>query len=456
MKQKILSVLLSAVVVAAMLAGCTSKTEKAATEPASESSETTEEAAAESGEVSETTESGDGTLTVWAWDKSFNIYAMEEAEKIYQKEHPDFSLNIVEVSWDDMQTTLGTILSSGDYSQLPDILLMQDFAFRKYASTYTDFFTDLTDSGIAFDEFAEGKLGMSMVDGKNYGVPFDNGAEVAVYRTDILEQAGYTIDDLTDIDWDRFIEIGKDVLDKTGYSLVSSQAGSSDIIMQMLQSAGGSIWNGDGTPGYVENETLKKCMEVYKELFDTGVMETGNNWDEYIATFTSGKTAGVINGCWILASIESAEEQSGLWAVTNMPSLPGVEGATNYSNQGGSSWGITTNCSDVELAEDFFASTFAGSVELYDTILPGAGALATWIPAADSDVYSEPQEFYGGEAVFELITDFASKVPEFDMGVYYTEANTALATAVTNVCAGGDIDSELQTAEDTVNFDMGN
>ena len=38
-------------------------------------------------------------LTVWAWDKAFNIYSIEEAEKIYQKENPDFDLNVVEVSW---------------------------------------------------------------------------------------------------------------------------------------------------------------------------------------------------------------------------------------------------------------------------------------------------------------------------------------------------------------------
>ena len=442
MKKKLLSILLAAAMTFSM-AACGSSGNKS------------DSGAADSG--SKAAASGDeNTLTVWAWDQAFNIYAMEEAEKIYQKDHPDFKLDIVEVSWDDMQTSLATILSSGNYKQLPDILLMQDFAFQKYATTYEDLFTDLTDSGINYDEFAEGKLEASVVDGKNYGVPFDNGTEVAAYRTDILEQAGYTIEDLTDIDWDRFIEIGKDVLAKTGYSLFSSQAGSSDIIMQMMQSAGASIWNEDGTPDFEGNATLEKCMEIYKELFETGVMATGNSWDEYIATFTSGKTCGAINGCWIMATIESAEDQSGLWAITNMPSLPGVKNATNYSNQGGATWAVTTNCQKPDLAEDFLKSTFAGSKELYETILPNSGALATWTPAGESDVYSEPQEFYGGEAVFELLTEFADKTPSFNTGVYYTEANNALSTAVTNVCSGADIKSELKTAEETVTFNMGN
>lgn len=39
---------------------------------------------------------GDETLSVWAWDPLFNIAALEEAEKIYQEDHPDFELDIIE------------------------------------------------------------------------------------------------------------------------------------------------------------------------------------------------------------------------------------------------------------------------------------------------------------------------------------------------------------------------
>ena len=396
----------------------------------------------------------ENTLTVWAWDAQFNLYAMEEAEKIYQQKNPDFKLELVEITWDDLQTKLGTIIGSGNYSELPDICLMQDYAYQKYVTIYDGMFQDITNSGIDFSQFAEGKLAASVVDGKNYGVPFDNGTDVAIYRTDILEQAGYTIEDLTDIDWNRFIEIGEDVYAKTGYSLLSVQTGGSDIIFQMMQSAGKSIWNEDGTPNIANNAELKQCLEIYKEMADKHVMDVRNSWDEYVATFTTGKTAGVMNGCWIMVQLESAEDLSGKWAVTNVPSLPGVDGATNYTNQGGSTWAITANCQNVELAADFLGSTFAGSTELYDTILPGAGAISTWLPAAESDVYAEPKEYYGGQAVYGLIADFASKVPAVDLGVYYTEANTAIATVVGNVLGGADIDAELETAQGTVEFNM--
>ena len=36
-----------------------------------------------------------GTLTVWCWDPAFNIYAMNEAAKIYAKDNPDVKVNVI-------------------------------------------------------------------------------------------------------------------------------------------------------------------------------------------------------------------------------------------------------------------------------------------------------------------------------------------------------------------------
>lgn len=409
-----------------------------------------------SGEGTGAEASGDeNELTVWCWDPAFNIYAMEEAEKEYQKTNPDFKLNIVETPWADVQTKLTTAASSGDLSSLPDILLMQDNAFQKNVISYPDAFADMTDSGIDFSSFATAKTAYSVVDGKNYGVPFDNGAVIACYRTDILEQAGYTVDDFTDISWSDYIKMGKDILEKTGKPLLSSLSGESDLIMMMLQSAGASLFDDEGNPSMVDNDALKAVMDTYNELVKSGVLVEVNDWDQYIGTMTNSTVGGTMNGCWIMASIQTAEDQSGKWAITNMPKLDGVDGATNYSNNGGSSWAVTSNCKNMELANDFLAKTFAGSVSFYETILPSSGAIATYAPAADSDVYGQPQEFFGGAAVYSQITEFASKVPSNNTGVYYYEARDAVATAITNIVAGADVATEIKNAEDTVNFAMG-
>ena len=358
----------------------------------------------------------DNTLTVWTWDPNFNIYAINKAAEIYAKDHEGFKVEVTEIQSDDIESKITTAVNAGDLSTLPDIFLMQDNSFQKYATFYPDIFTDLTDSGIDFSQFSEAKVAYSTLNGVNYGVPFDNGAVVNAVRTDLIEQAGYTVDDFTDITWSNYMEKAKIVLEKTGLPILTAQAGSPDMIMMMLQSCGASL---------------------FKEEF--------TDWDQYISSLNSSTVASTFNGCWIMASIRAAEDQSGKWAITDMPKLDDVDGATNYSNNGGSSWAISSNCAKTDLAVDFLNSTFAGSTEL-----------ATWAPAGKSDAYNVPVDFYGGDTVYAKIVDFATKTPSNTTGAFYYDARDAVGSALSNITqTGADIDSELQTAQETLEFTMG-
>ena len=396
----------------------------------------------------------DNTLTVWAWDPTFNIYALQEAEKIYQEDHPDFKLDIVETPWDDLQTKLTTLAQSQETSELPDIFLMQNNAFQKNVINYPDLFTDFGGSDVDFSNFPKAVADYSTVDGTNYGLPFDSGTAVQALRTDVLAEAGYTVEDFTDITWDDFVTKSKDVLAKTGKPLLSGQAGSSDMIMMMLQSAGASMFDGDGKPTIADNDALLAAIDTYIELVDAGVFVEVNSWDEYIGTFVNGSVAGTIQGVWIVGSIQTAADQAGNWAITDLPKLDGVSGATNYSANGGSSWAVSSNA-NAELAQDFLASTFAGSTALYDTILPKSGAVANWIPAGDSDVYSQPSEFFGGQTIFADVVAYGADVPSNNTGVYYYEARDAVSAAITKIIGGTSKKDALDEAQSTVEFAIG-
>ncbi|HAN94469.1 MAG TPA: ABC transporter substrate-binding protein, partial [Firmicutes bacterium] len=392
---------------------------------------------------------------VWCWDPLFNIYAMEEAAKIYAEINPDVTINIVETPWDDVQTKLTTAVMAGQLDTLPDILLMQDNALVKNVTNYPEVFYDLTESGIDFSQFADFKVNHTVVDGRNFGVPFDNGAAITALRVDILEQAGYTVEDFTDITWSRFIEIGKDVLEKTGYPLLSAVSESPDHIMVCLQSAGTWMFDENGDVFIADNEVLKETVEVYVELVKSGVLVQVPDWEQYIGTLNRGTVAGTINGCWIIGTIVAQPEQAGNWRITNIPRMDKAPNATQYSNQGGSSWMVLAHSPNKDVAVDFLKHTFAGSVELYETILPSSGALATYLPAGDSDVYNEPHPFFGGQAIYADITEFAAQVPKISYGVYNYEARDAVAMAISQVLQGWDIDSALREAEETVKFLMG-
>lgn len=399
-------------------------------------------------------DSGNNTLTVWAWDPAFNIYAMQEAEKIYQVDHPDFKLNIIETPWEDLQVKLTTLAQSQEYGELPDIMLVQNNAFQKNVINYPDVFTDITDSGIKFDEFPDGVNAYSTVDGAHYGVPFDAGTAINAMRTDVLAEAGYTLDDFTDITWGQYITLGEDVLAKTGMPMLSGQAGSSDMILMMLQSTGSSLFDADGNATITGNAALEKSIDLYTEMVTKGIFLEVNSWDEYIATLVNGTVASTINGVWISGSLQTATDQAGNWGVTNLPSVEGIDGATHYSANGGSSWAVNSNA-DVALATDFLASTFAGSTDFYDTILPGAGAIANWSPASKSAVYAEPQEFFGGQAIYADVVAFGSDVPANNTGAYYYEARDAVSAAITQIIGGADMATALAEAQAAVEFAQG-
>lgn len=413
-----------------------------------------EDGSDESGSDEGSATGGDNKLTVWAWDQTFNIKAMKLAGELYAKDHPGFEVNIVETSSDDCQTKLTTCANAGDYSTMPDIVLMQDNSYQKFLKSYPDAFTDLTDCGIKWEDFAPLKQSYSMVDDKHYGVPYDNGVCAAFYRTDILKEAGYTIEDLTDITWSKFIEIGEKVHEKTGKYLLTSEATGGDTIMLMIQSCGANFVDEDGKAYIAGNEIGAKCVDLYTEMVQKGVVKLVNNWDEYVKTVTDGEAAGIVNGNWMNGTLVGIEDQKGLWQITTIPKVDDVESATNYANNGGSSWYITSNCHDMDLAKDFLLNTFGSSTAFYDTILPETSGIACYLPAGESKVYNEPVEFYGGQPIYSTLVEYSSHIPEFTKTSYHYEAREAVNTAIIKITEGTSKEDALQEAQETLEFKM--
>ena len=190
-----------------------------------------------SGDGEKAEKKDDNKLTIWAWDESFNIKAANEAKEIYTKENPDAEVEVVTMAQDDIVAKLNTSLSSGSYDGLPDIVLIEDYRIQGYLTAYQDEFSDLSDIASA-DDFASYKTGVNQVDGKMYGIPFDSGVAAVFYRTDLIEQAGYTAEDMQNLTWDKYIEIGKAVKEKTGKHMLTLDPSDLGQIRMMLQSAG--------------------------------------------------------------------------------------------------------------------------------------------------------------------------------------------------------------------------
>lgn len=457
MKKKLISLLLTAVMVLT-LAGCGS--EKAATsdsEDVADPSVEEESVTQDTNDTADTTTEEPVTITVWCWD-SFNIDAMKTAAAMYTANHPNVTIDVQETVSADIQTLVQTYAMGGQLENLPDVFLMDDQVFAKYLQNYPEVFSELTNSGIDFSQFASAKVANSVAGGKNYGIPYDSNTVIACYRTDYLAQAGYTIEDLTDITWDEFITIGEDVLDKTGMPMLTNVQGEPDLLNMILQSAGISVFDENGNPTLEGNEGLMAATEVYLDLVSKGILQEQIDWSGYQGSINNGSVVGTINGSWICATIRSTDDasQEGQWAVTNMPKLNDYEGATNYSAQGGSTWAISSTTKNYDTVVDFFNETWAGSTDFYDSILTSLGAIGTYLPASGSDVYNQTVDYFGGEAIYSKIVEYGGNIPTINKGIYWFEEKEAMGVAIANVLSGQTtLEAALSEAQSTVEFNIG-
>jgi lactose/L-arabinose transport system substrate-binding protein len=444
MKKKIVSLLLVSVLAMSAMVGCGS----------SSSDSSSDADTADDGAAAMYTSDDENTLTVAAWDASFNIPALKAAAEAYKEKNPDFNLEIIEQSQsEDIETAVTTAAEAGDYSNLPDIVLFQDHYFQQYATNYPDAWQDIADADIDWSDFSEEKLSFSTLNGTHYGVPVDNGTVIFAYRTDILEQCGYTLDDVTGITWDRFIEIGEDVYNQTGMYLLSMDGKGNDLPYMMLQAEGVSQFK-DGKANLENNDTLKEILQVIETMQTKNVLLLENDWDGYTNDIQKDKVAGVMNGNWIIPTIELLDENSGKWEITSMPTLSGEEG---YASNGGSSLYITSNCQKVDLAKDFLAYTFGGgdgAIATYDSALRDGGVITTCISAGQSDVYQEGVAYFNDQAIYAKIVEMSSHVKVIEQSDYHYTVREKLSTAITNIHNGMSIDDALAQTQSDVDFAM--
>ena len=382
-------------------------------------------------------------ITIWAWDESFNIKAANEAKEIYLKDNPDVDVEVVTMAQDDIVAKLNTNLASGSYEGLPDIVLIEDYKIQNYLTAYEDEFADLSSVASA-DDFAEFKTGVNVIDGKLYGIPFDSGVTGTFYRTDLIEQAGYTKEDMENLTWDKFIEIGKAVKEKTGASMCTIDPSDLGIIRMMLQSAGSWYTDKDGNVDIANNQALKDAIAVYQDLVAADIAKQTADWDQFVGAINNGDVATVPTGCWISASIKNGEDQSGKWAVAEFPRMEANSDSVNASSCGGAAWYVLKNVGNSDLAVDFLGKTFASDVDLMNQLAIDIGLVSTLNAASAGSNYSAGDDFYGGQATIGDLASWNADVPSVNYGLHTYAIEDIMTEAMQEILNGADVNSTLE------------
>ncbi|MDA9557101.1 extracellular solute-binding protein [Vibrio sp.] len=253
-------------------------------------------------------------ITVWAWDPNFNIAIMEKAAEEYKQDHPDTTFKVVDFAKADLEQKLHTMLASGVTGALPDIVLIEDYNAQKYLQSYPGSFAPLTNS-VDYSQFAQYKQGFMTVEDEIYGMPFDSGVTGLYYRTDIIEQAGFKKEDMVNITWDRYLEIGRQVKEKTGVAMLGVDLNDLALVRIMMQSAGVWYFNEDGSLNIKNNKALKEALSVFSQLQQKDISRPAIGWSEWVGTLTRGQVATITAGVWITPSVEAGTDQAGQWAI---------------------------------------------------------------------------------------------------------------------------------------------
>lgn len=401
----------------------------------------------DSGDAEGSTDNNEGDtdeITVWAWDPKFNIQALEIADETYDGDE-DIDLNIIENAQDDIIQKLNTTLSSGADKGLPNIVLIEDYRAQSFLESYPDAFYPV-DEYIDTDEFADYKIATTQHDGNQYGVPFDSGATGLYIRTDLLEEAGFTLDDLTDITWNEYIEIGEKIKEETGTDLLTLDPDDLGQIRMMIQSAGSWYVEDDGTtPNIAENEALMEAFKVYKELVDANITKSVSDWSQFVGAFNNGDVASVPTGNWITPSIKAEESQSGDWGVAPMPRLD-INDSVNASNLGGSSWYVL-NMPGKEKAADFLANTFGSSTDMYEELVSEIGAVGAYLPASEEGAYEKEDDYFNNQAITDDFSKWTDEIPGVNYGIHTYSIEDIMVESMQRYLNGEDLSDVLKDAQ---------
>ena len=170
----------------------------------------------------------------------------------------------------------------------------------------------------------------------------------------------------------------------------------------------------------------------------------------------NGEIAAHLSAVWYIPTLTAVDEMSGKWGYTNIPKLEDIEGATTYSNIGGSSWVVLEDSANKKLAKDFLATIYDGNLDFYDQILTEQGAVSTYIPAADSDAYQQRVEYFNDQPIYSDFASWGAEIPPVDYGKYTNEFCDAISSVLQDYLDGKmSLDETLEQAEDNYKMQVG-
>ena len=103
---------------------------------------------------------------------------------------------------------------------------------------------------------------------------------------------------------------------------------------------------------------------------------------------------------------------------------------------------------DRDEAIDFLNEIYAKDLDFYQKILTERGAVGSLLAARTGEAYQKPDDFFGGQTVWQNFADWLVQVPAVNYGIFTNELDTAVAANFPALVKGTPVDEVLKAIED--------
>ncbi len=447
MKRKLVTAILCASMAVGMLAGCGSSSAK--------------KSGGDAGGKTVMKVEGDNvtTLNVWTFIELHQKFYTTMAEK-WNEEHPDKKVKLVlqNMAYDDMHNKLSLALESGKGA--PDIADIELGKFPSFIAEKDIKLKDLSDAIAPYkDDVVQSRLDIYSKDGVPYGLPTHVGTTVAFYNTELLEKAG--IDYTTIKTWDDFKEAGVKYHKATGKDFACAETSASWMVNLMLAQKGGDYIDASGKVNMANNKELKEVLQYIKDMQDAGALATvpGGQPDneEAYPHYNNGDFAVQIMPFWQTSRFTNyMKDLSGKVAIAAVPKF-GDSDATWTIGGGGTGTAIVASSKNADLAAEVMAYiklSPEANKEVWNVLGFDPVNTSVWTDTSLTENPDNQFVKYFANKPFQPLLEMKDSIGSLKSlsDEKMPSINNVICTQLlTNIYeSGSDIDSELKSAQDTL------
>ncbi|MHA7984290.1 ABC transporter substrate-binding protein [Rathayibacter sp. CAU 1779] len=382
--------------------------------------------------------SGEKTqITFWGWAAGY-----DKSVDLWNKTHPDIQVKYENIAnggaggYDKMLTAAkaGTApcLAQVGYETLPSFLAAD--ALLKV----DDYVKDQR------GEFADWVWGNVGINGDVYGVPVDTAPMGMFYRKDLFEKAGISVPTT----WEEF------AADAAKVKAVDPSARIMNLPTDPYLYAGFAWQNkapwfgtkGDAWTVSVDSKANQEVADYWQNLQTQGLVSNYPAFDAALySAWSNGQVWSEVGPVWSASLIrDNAAASSGDWAVAPMPRWGSTDAV---GNSGGSATAVMKDCKNPKEATEFalWMSTNDKSVS---NLIDAAAILPASKSGLKNSALDKPVDYYGGQAIYQLFRDEASKVPTgWQWGPVMNVTASSLGDSLGKVSTGGTFEQALTSTQ---------